>query len=270
VAQVLMLGVGMAQAQEAQNAGDTPQTVEVTGQRRALETAQARKRDADEILDSVDADEAGKMPDKSITEVLQRVVGVTVQRQRTVNNDATHFSEEGSGIRIRSMGYVGSGINGREIFSAGWPGKELSWGAVTPELIVGVDTYKNPSAAQIEGAISGIVMIRTGLPFDYGGTKARASFGSSYVETSKKFSPNISGMYTTVWDNDFGHWGALVDLATNSSTYAGTSLHLGDYMPVTGIDAAHANTAVFVPKGASWGSNVGESDRQGFYGARTT
>ena len=51
-------------------------TVVVTGQRKSLETAQERKRNAEEIVDSVVAEEAGKLPDKSITEVLQDQMSV--------------------------------------------------------------------------------------------------------------------------------------------------------------------------------------------------
>ncbi|KQV47941.1 hypothetical protein ASC95_18330 [Pelomonas sp. Root1217] len=270
VVQLALLGAGgaafaQATAPAAPAAPATLDTVVITGQRRALQTAQEIKRNADEIVDSVVADEAGKLPDRSITEVLQRVVGVTVQRQRTINNDASHFSEEGSGIRIRGLGWGLSNLNGREIFSAGWPGKDLSWGAVTPELMVGVDTYKNPSAEQIEGAVSGIVNLRTGLPFDYGsGTTRRVSFGSSYIESTGKFSPQVSGLYATSWDNDFGRWGVVVDLARNQSTYESESLSLNPYYPRTDIVP---NKTVYIPGGASWGVNVGDSKRNGFYGA---
>ena len=59
---------------------DDATTVVVVGQRAALESAAARKRTADEIIDSVVADDIGKLPDKSVTEVLQRMPGVTIDR----------------------------------------------------------------------------------------------------------------------------------------------------------------------------------------------
>jgi outer membrane receptor protein involved in Fe transport len=266
VVQLVLLGAGgAALAQTAAPATpSTLETVVVTGQRKALETALERKKNADEIVDSIDADDLGRMPDKSISEVLQRVVGVTVQRQRTINNDATHFSDEGSGIRIRGLGWGISTLNGREIFSAGWPGKELSWGAVTPELTVGVDVYKNPSAENIEGAVSGITNIRTGLPFDYGNGATRMSFGASYADSSGKFSPQVSGLYAKSWDSDFGRVGVLVDLATNQSTYANEFLDLKPYFPRTDISPGRT---VYIPQGASWGTSEGTSRRNGFYGA---
>src|SRR4051812_10466383 len=59
----------------AQTSEDPTEVAEivVTGRRAALENATERKRVSDAIIDSVVADEAGMLPDNSITEVVQRV-----------------------------------------------------------------------------------------------------------------------------------------------------------------------------------------------------
>jgi outer membrane receptor protein involved in Fe transport len=82
-----------------------PQTVVVTGQRKALETAQSIKRNAEEIVDSIVADDIGKLPDKSVTEVLQRMPGVTIDRtlnrvdpQQGVGDGIQHYAAEGTGV----------------------------------------------------------------------------------------------------------------------------------------------------------------------------
>ncbi|XHS80581.1 TonB-dependent receptor [Burkholderiaceae bacterium UC74_6] len=236
----------------------------VEGQRAALQSAQKFKQNAEEIVDSVVAEEAGKLPDKSITEVLQRVVGVNVQRQRSINNDATHFSTDGSGIRVRGLSWGSSNLNGREVFSAGWPGRDLTWSAVPAELMIGVDTYKNPSAEQIEGSVSGLINLRTALPFDFNGTKSYVSFGANYEERSRKSAPAVSGLYSKTWDTDHGRVGLLVDLAVNNSTYESEHVQISPYFPRT--DLVPGKT-VWMPSGASWGDNVGSSNRKGFYGA---
>ena len=56
------------------------EAITVTGRRAALQAADDRKRRSDSIINSVVADEAGKLPDNSITEVLQRVSGVSIVR----------------------------------------------------------------------------------------------------------------------------------------------------------------------------------------------
>ncbi|MFL6676775.1 MAG: hypothetical protein ACJ8IK_00435, partial [Burkholderiaceae bacterium] len=61
-------------------AQEEPTQVVVTGQRAALQSAQKIKQNSDEIVDSIVADDIGKLPDRSVTEVLQRIVGVTIDR----------------------------------------------------------------------------------------------------------------------------------------------------------------------------------------------
>jgi len=262
VAQALLLAAGAVYAQSTTDAVPLAPVV-VTGQRAALQSAQKLKQNAEEIVDSVQAEEAGKLPDKSITEVLQRVVGVTMDRNRS-RGDPEHFSVEGSGISVRGLSWGSSTLNGRESFSAGWPGRELSWGDIPPELMAGVDVYKNPSSELIEGAISGLVNLRTALPFDFKGRKGIISLQDNYTQISRKHSPGISGLFTNQWDAESGHWGVLVDVAKNRSSYQNDTLQLGAYYPRT--DLLPGKTA-WIPAGASWRTNTGENEREGLYAA---
>jgi outer membrane receptor for ferrienterochelin and colicin len=82
VAQLAIATCGLAWARTAASPDDTASktTVVVVGQRAALETAANIKRNPDEIVDSIVADDIGKLPDRSVTEVLQRIAGVTIDR----------------------------------------------------------------------------------------------------------------------------------------------------------------------------------------------
>jgi len=264
----LLSAGGAVLAQTAPDSTPTTlDTVVVKGTRAALQTAIKRKQNSEEIVDSIVADEAGKLPDKSITEVLQRIVGVTVERVRSTNNDPTHFSDGSDDrINVRGLSWGSSTLNGREVFSAGWPGRDLSWSAVPSELMAAVDVYKNPSAERIEGGVSGQVDLRTHLPFDFNGTKGTVSFGSNYEQKTKKTAPTVSALYSTRWDTDYGRLGALVDVALNHSTYEQQHLDLQPYFRRTDI-TGHVGETVWVPGAADWGQNVGTTDRKGFYGA---
>lgn len=118
LAQMTMMLSGAAVAQtEAPKTTDAqaaePVAVIVTGQRAALQSAQKIKQNSDEIVDSIVAEDMGKLPDRSVTEVLQRVVGVTIDRTMS-KGDPEHFSVEGSGVSIRGLSYVRSELNGRD------------------------------------------------------------------------------------------------------------------------------------------------------------
>ncbi len=267
VAQIALLSSTMAMAQTPPATGNNlaaadSTTVVVTGQRAALASAQKIKQNADEVVDSIVADDIGKLPDRSVTEVLQRIPGVTIDR--TMSGDPEHYSVEGSGVAIRGLKYVRSELNGRDSFSANG-GRVLSFSDVPPELMAGVDVYKNPSAEQNEGGISGLVNLRTHLPFDFKGQKAAISFDDVYSVLRKgKASPTISGMFSDRWKTGIGDIGILVDLTSNEKAERTDAFQVEPYYPRT--DVVLGKT-IWVPKGAQWRTLDYNHKREGAYGA---
>ncbi len=251
-----------APARSAAGADKETTTIVVTGQRAALQSAAQLKQNAEEIVDGVVAEEAGKLPDKSITEVLQRVVGVTMDRNS--RGDPEHFQVEGSGISVRGLTWGSSTLNGRESFSSGWPGRELSWGDVPPELMSAVLVHKNPPAELVEGGVSGQVDLRTALPFDYKGNKSAFSANANYNALGKKTSPGVSALVSRRWENELGQWGVLLDLSANRNNEHNDSIQVDPYYPRTDIVAGKT---VWVPKSASYRTNLYQSDRTGQYAA---
>jgi TonB-dependent receptor len=239
-----------------------PVAVIVTGQRAALQSAQKIKQNSDEVVDSIVADDIGKLPDRSVTEVLQRVAGVTIDRTMS-KSDPEHFSVEGSGVSIRGLSYVRSELNGRDSFSANG-GRSLNFEDVPPELMAGVDIYKNPSAEQVEGGIGGLVNLRTAMPFDFKGFHGALSGQSTYSELKKgKKSPSYSGMVSNRWKTPFGEIGALVDLAYSESGTRTDAVQVEPYFPVVAADGS----ITYVPKGAQWRTLEFNRRREGAYGA---
>src|SRR6218665_3359306 len=142
------------QATPAPTTSDAPtqeDTIVVKGYRQSLQSAQNLKKNADVIVDSVTAEDIGALPDRSVTETLQRIPGVAIDRF-AAGVDPDHFSVEGSGVVVRGLPFVRSELNGRDTFTAN-NGRALSFADVPPELMAGVDVFKNPSADMIEGGI---------------------------------------------------------------------------------------------------------------------
>lgn len=265
VAQIAFLSGSAAWAQTSDTPAAEPAAavVKVSGQRAALQSAQKLKKDADEVVDSIVAEDIGKLPDRSITEVLSRVVGVTMDR--SAPNDPQHYAVEGSGIAIRGLTYVLSELNGREAFSANG-GRSLSFSDVPPELMAGVDVYKNPSAEHIEGGISGVVNLRTAMPFDFKGFKGALSGSASYSDLRKeKAVPSGSLLVSNRWTTPFGEVGALIDLASSKSNTRNDEMFMAPYYPHVG-DIVPGKT-VWVPKGAEFRSQAFDRTRKGDYAA---
>ena len=253
---------GTGQAGQPQSEASEDDVI-VVGQRAAIQSAQTIKRRSDEIVDSIVADDIGKLPDRSVTEALQRVVGVTIDHTMA-RGDPEHFSVEGSGVNIRGLSYVRSELNGRDSFTANG-GRSLSFEDVPPELMAGVDVYKNPSAEQIEGAIGGLVNLRTAMPFDYPGLKISASGQGSWGDLSRgRFAPSASVLISDRWETGIGEIGVLFDFAYSRSKTRTDAIQQEPFYPRTDLVAGKT---VWVPKGISWRTLAFDRTRKGFYGA---
>ena len=233
--------------------------VVVTARRRAIMSADLRKKDSETIIDSVVADEAGLLPDNSVTEVLQRVPGVTMVRFDALN-DPDHFSDEGSAIQIRGLSDVAARLNGRDVFSAS-NGGGLSFGDVTPELLKAVDVYKSVTANLIEGGSGGQVDLITRMPFDYSpGLKLDGSVSGNYGDLAKKADPGASLLVSDHWLGPWGDFGALVDLAYSKLAEKDDFIRNEPY-----YKTLIGDTNYYIPGGYDYGFDQFERTRDGAY-----
>lgn len=121
-------------AAAADAAAEDDNAIVVTGIRASLENAQNIKRDSETVVDAITAQDIGALPDRSVTEALQRVPGVSINRFAG-SNDPDHFSVEGSGVVVRGLNFVRSEFNGRTAFAAGVSGQALNFADVPSEQI---------------------------------------------------------------------------------------------------------------------------------------
>jgi len=212
-----------AMAQE--NAGSDE--VVVTGVRKSLKSAQQIKKDADTVVDSITANDIGSFPDKSVAEALQRVAGITVNRF-AATGDTAHFSAEPSGVVVRGLQQVRSEFNGRDIFTAD-SSRGLSWSDVSPELMGGVDVYKNQTAELIEGGIAGTVNLRTRLPFDQKGRVLAATGEYTWGDLSEEGAWAFSGIYADRWETSLGEFGLMVNGAHSQVITNSQGIQFGRY-----------------------------------------
>lgn len=249
--------------------------VQVTGLRSSLQSSEKIKRDSAQVVDSINADDIGKFPDRQTGDALQRIAGVQVGRDRG----------ETSSVIVRGLPDVATTLDGNEIFTA--VGRRLSYQDLPVQSIGGMDVYKSATANQFEGGIAGAVDIRLRTPFDSKGFTA-----TGYVEdrvnkthgsknTGDKHSPGGGFLVSNRWDTDFGEMGALFDVAVNRDNWAypvqyndrpsnifsvapdGSATRLGDAGPYT---ARPGETLGQLPHiGGIY--NSGARERQSMHGA---
>ncbi|BFT31443.1 TonB-dependent receptor [Alteromonas sp. D210916BOD_24] len=247
------------------------ETIEVKGIRGNLQSAQNLKRFSDTVIDSITADDIGTLPDRSVLEAIQRLPGVSIERFAGPD-DPDHFSVEGSGAIIRGMTQTRSEFNGRDSFTAN-SGRGLSFQDVSPELMGGVDIYKNQTADMIEGGIGGTVSLRTRKPFDSEGRVIAFSGDYSYGDLAEKGSPTFSGLYSDRYDLDEnGELGFLVNYA-NSQLYGEShGIQSDAYVQAYARDLAGAeafvgndnNGTVWLPNASNLLNKFDDRKREGF------
>lgn len=192
---------GFAVAQE----GGVEEVV-VTGIRASMERAMDIKRNSAGVVDSINAEDMGKFPDTNLAESLQRITGVSIDRQ----------NGEGSKITVRGFGDENNLVllNGRMMPAAGvygGGGTSASFGAsrgfdfanLASESVSGVQVYKTGKADIASGGIGATVNIQTAKPLDHDGFKA--SFGAKALNdttnrTGEDITPELSGLVS--WSND--------------------------------------------------------------------
>ncbi len=243
-----LLASATAQAQDepaAANAADTAATddsaIIVTGIRASLENAQNIKRDSETVVDAITSQDIGALPDRSVTEALQRVPGVSINRFAG-SNDPDHFSVEGSGVVVRGLNFVRSEFNGRTAFAAGVSGQALNFADVPSELLGSVVVSKNATADMIEGGLAGTVNLNTRKPFDDDGFHVAFSVEANYGDMREKWTPTVSGLISNNWDTDYGRFGLLFSGAFSQIKSRADGLQIANYQNRDGVLVQAANT----------------------------
>lgn len=247
------------------------EVIEVKGTRANLQSAQNVKRLADTVVDGISAEDIGVLPDRSVLEAISRVPGVSIERFAGPD-DPDHFSVEGSGAIIRGMTQTRSEFNGRDSFTAN-SGRGLSFQDVSPELMGGVDIYKNQTADMIEGGIGGTVSLRTRKPFDVDGRLLAVSGDWSYGDLAEKGSPTLSGLFSDRFELDNGsELGFLVNAAHSQLYGESHGIQSDAYVPVYARTIAGAenfvgsdnNGKVWMPNASNLLTKFDDRERTGF------
>jgi TonB-dependent receptor len=151
----------------AQSAADEAlEEIVVTGIRRSLDISADIKRNSDQVVDALTAQDIGLFSDNNIGEALARVPGVLLERE----------AGEGYRISVRGLGprFVRTTINGRTALSPsggetgnGDDARGFTYNILPSEVVSKVSVYKSTQAREIEGGIGGVVDLETNRPLDF-------------------------------------------------------------------------------------------------------
>jgi len=211
-ASLAVIAVAPAYAQDA--AADetvaTEDEIVVTGFRASLDKALDVKRESVAAVDAIVAEDIAKFPDQNLAESLQRIPGITIQRD----------GGEGRGITVRGLGsqFTRVRVNGLETVATSTDGasanrdRAFDFNVFASELFSSIVVHKTASAELDEGSLGAVVDLNTGNPLaGKGGFTAALSAQGSYNDLSEKVGPRVAGLLS--WVNDAGTLGFAVSAA---------------------------------------------------------
>lgn len=213
-ASLAVLAATPAWAQDAAAAADetvaSGDEIVVTGFRASLGAALNVKRESVAAVDAIVAEDIAKFPDQNLAESLQRIPGITIQRD----------GGEGRGITVRGLGsqFTRVRVNGLETVATSTDGasanrdRAFDFNVFASELFSSIVVHKTASAELDEGSLGAVVDLNTGNPLvGKGGFTAALSAQGSYNDLSEKVGPRVAGLLS--WVNDAGTLGFAVSAA---------------------------------------------------------
>ena len=177
----------------------------VTGIRSSLTDAADIKREADGVVDAISAEDIGKFPDTNLAESLQRITGVSIDRQ---NGEGNQISVRGFGPSFNLVT-----LNGRQMPGASSPKQEnadsqlqprsFNFSEISADSVSGVEVYKTTRVDLPSGGIGATVNVKTARPLDLAPFTAAGSV-KAQMDTSNEvgddITPEVSGIISKTWD----------------------------------------------------------------------
>ena len=171
----------------------------VTGFRASLESAVAEKKLSEQIVESITAEDIGKLPDASIGESIARLPGLTAQR----------LNGRANVVAIRGFGpdFSQTLLNGREQTTTS-DNRSVELDQYPSEIVNQVVVYKSPTASLVGQGLVGTIDIRTIRPLETGERIIAVGARGSWADIgalnagSKEFGYRVNGTYVDQFADD--------------------------------------------------------------------
>ncbi|RZF63703.1 TonB-dependent receptor [Sphingomonas populi] len=186
-------------APEAAATEDTAPDIVVTGAREGQRKAVAEKRNADNTVEALYANDVGKLPDQNVAEALRRLPGLSVANDQG----------EGRYVIIRGIdpNLVNVSLNGQTLPAPEPAGRQVKLDDLPSAMIQSVVVSKSLLPSQDANAIGGEVAIRTLTAYDrserfFLGARGSAGWSKLNGKTPWEVDGQVGGRFGT--NEEFG------------------------------------------------------------------
>ncbi len=198
--------------------GGEGEEVVIQGIRRSLQSTLAIKRDSVQQIDSIVAEDIGKLPDIAVSDTAARIAGVQVNR----------VGGEASGVLVRGLPDFATTYNGREIFTA--ETRLVALQDFPSSAITALEVYKSTTANLVEAGLAGLINVRSRRPFDYDGLEVAGSVWGVHTAEAGAVTPNGNFLISNRWETGIGDIGILVNASYTELTYLDTEPSNTDFI----------------------------------------
>lgn len=196
------------QAEEAAEVGE----IVVTGFRASLQNALNIKRREAGVVDAISAEDIADFPDTNLAESIQRIPGVSIDRDAGEGRSITVRGLSSEFTRTRINGIEAQASVGATDSSGGVNrGRAFDFNVFASELFNNITVRKTASAEVEEGSLGATVDLRTSRPFDKVGFQGALSGQYGYNDLSEDWSPRFAALVSNTWADD--QLGALFSIA---------------------------------------------------------
>jgi len=202
LAVAVAVAVGTAFATPSVSVAQEEEPIEeiiTVGIRGSLTRSMDVKRTSAGVVDAISAEDIGKFPDPNLAESLQRITGVSIDRQRG----------EGSQVTVRGFGpeYNLVTVNGRQMPTHNGVNRSFNFADLASEGVAGVQVHKTSQATVPSGGVGSTINISTPKPLEGDPTFSLAAkaVADTSTRTGESVTPEVSGIYLGRFaDDKFG------------------------------------------------------------------
>lgn len=224
----LALGATTVAPVQAQQ-GEVIEEVVTVGIRGSLKASMDLKRASKGVVDAISAEDIGDFPDSNLAESLQRITGVSIDRERG----------EGARVTVRGFGpdFNLVLLNGRQMPTTSGLGRSFDFGNLASEGVSAVEVYKSGKADVPTGGIGSTINVRTTRPLENPGLNWTAA-ASGMIDQSRTdlrddaFTPEISGLYSNTFADDTV--GVAITAVRQERKSGGATASVGGWRSFTG------------------------------------
>ncbi|VXB41171.1 TonB-dependent receptor [Brevundimonas sp. G8] len=184
----------------------------VTGFRASLQNALNIKRREAGVVDAISAEDIADFPDTNLAESIQRIPGVSIDRDAGEGRSITVRGLSSEFTRTRINGIEAQSSTGATDSSGGVNrGRGFDFNVFASELFNNITVRKTASAEVEEGSLGATVDLQTSRPFDKMGFQGAVSGQYGYNDLSQDWSPRFAALVSNTWADD--QLGALFSIA---------------------------------------------------------